>query len=441
MESRSIRAARSLALRALSLLALSLLAQPVPGRAQGAWKGKASSEGGVTTMQNPAEPMLPPTTMQPEPLWRIGGETDAEGEFFGVISDIEIAPNGDVYLLDMQLDELKVFSGGGEYLRTIGRGGEGPGEFRRAGTLFQLENGNVAVMQGFPARAVVLTPQGEPAAPLPLKSPEEGGFRGVFAGAYRGGSLVIQGNSFSMGEGKMERTTALVRIDMQGNELARFQESKVTDTMGNLVIREAQSARMPWSLTPDGRIVVSPDFGYTLQVWKPDGTLERVIKRDYASRKRSPAEIDKQREILGSSIRVRGSGGDLKPKVEVNDHDRDIEWLEVTDDGHIWVLSSRGGRDAPKDALGTFDVFDPQGRFVQQVTLRVDAKFGEDRLLLAGDRLFVVKEFASAQRALFASGDAADADAETDAEPMSVVCYPLQWSPAQVAAPAAGKGK
>jgi hypothetical protein len=75
------------------------------------------------------------------------------------------------------------------------------------------------------------------------------------------------------------------------------------------------------------------------------------------------------------------------------------------------------------------------------VTLRVDAKFGEDRLLLAGDRLFVVKEFASAQRALFASGDAADADAETDAEPMSVVCYPLQWSPAQVAAPAAGKGK
>ena len=70
-------------------------------------------------MQNPAEPMLPPTTMQPEPLWRVGGDTDAEGEFFGVISDIEIAPNGDVYLLDMQLDEVKVFSGGGEYLRTM----------------------------------------------------------------------------------------------------------------------------------------------------------------------------------------------------------------------------------------------------------------------------------------------------------------------------------
>ena len=69
-------------------------------------------------------------------LWRIGGDTDDDAEFFGVLSQITTDEAGNVYLLDRQLTEVKVFSPDGEYLNTIGREGEGPGEFRRPSDLF-----------------------------------------------------------------------------------------------------------------------------------------------------------------------------------------------------------------------------------------------------------------------------------------------------------------
>lgn len=406
------------------------------------WKGQETIENGVVQVQNPATAALAPTTLRPEKLWAIGGDTDAEGEFFGVISDIAIAPSGEIYLLDMQLHEIKVFSAAGEYLRTIGREGEGPGEFRRASALFLLENGNICVMQGFPARAVVLTPDGEPATPLTLKSPEDGGFRGVFGGTYRGGSLVLQGTSFKLADGKVERLSALVRIDTQGQEVARFFETKNTDSMSNLVIRERQSAQVPWGVTPDGRVVASTEYTYGLQVWGADGKLQRVIKRDYAPRKRSAAELEERRNLLSSSIRMRGRGGEMKPNVEVEANDRDIVWLEIADDGHMWVLTSRGAKEPGKGNFGAFDVLDAEGHFVQQVTLALDADFEEDRILLTGDRLFVLKQFVSAQRAMLARGgdseEEDEEDLEGEAEPMSVVCYRFGWTPGEAVA---GQGK
>ena len=64
-----------------------------------------------------------------------------------MIAQIATGPEGDIYLLDQQLTEVKVFSRAGDYLRTIGREGEGPGEFRRPGDMFLLPDGNVGVLQ------------------------------------------------------------------------------------------------------------------------------------------------------------------------------------------------------------------------------------------------------------------------------------------------------
>ena len=59
-------------------------------------------------------------------LWRLGGDSEDEEEFFGVISDIDIDAAGQVYLLDSQLNEAKIYTKDGEFVRSIGREGEGP---------------------------------------------------------------------------------------------------------------------------------------------------------------------------------------------------------------------------------------------------------------------------------------------------------------------------
>ena len=87
----------------------------------GDWKGTDEVLDGVRVIGNPAEPVEPVIESTPKELWRIGGDTDDEDEFFGVISQILSDDAGNVYLLDSQLNEIKVFSPDGEYLRSLGR--------------------------------------------------------------------------------------------------------------------------------------------------------------------------------------------------------------------------------------------------------------------------------------------------------------------------------
>ena len=85
-------------------------------------------------------------------LWRIGGEEESEDYLIGVISGVATDQAGQIYLLDAQLNEVMVLSPEGEYLRSIGREGEGPGEFSRPQDIFRTSDGLIAVVQRFPGK-------------------------------------------------------------------------------------------------------------------------------------------------------------------------------------------------------------------------------------------------------------------------------------------------
>ena len=409
-----------------AILVLAVLTVGDPASA-GVWKGQETTENGVVHIQNPAEAVDKPITVTLKEQWRVGGESEEEGELFGLITDIGVHPSGEVYLVDRQLSEVKVFSKSGGFLRTIGREGEGPGEFRRPGDVFFDPDGNLGVVQTQPSRVVMFKPDGTPAAPFNLPSPESGGFNMLQGVIYRGGSLVLQGGNFRMAEGSVDRTNALVRIDRQGTELARFTEMTSTSNMARMVIKEDEFGYL-WTVGPQGDVYASLDRTWKLQVWDPSGKLQRIVTLDYKPVMRTGDEIEKRKKALGSRIQIRGARGRIEPEFEISDRDRDIRWFSVADDGHIWVLSSRGVRDLPAGTIGNLDVFDPQGRYLQRVTWKGDCDFEEDRLVLAGDRIFVIKQFEAALRAMSGreGGEAEAADAA--AVPMSVICYDLQWT-------------
>ena len=98
---------------------------------------------------------------------------------FGVIAQLVEDDAGNIYLLDGQLSEIQVFSRQGEWLRTIGREGEGPGEFRNGSDLSRGPDGNLGVVQIFPGRIVKLTLEGDPAGNFPLPKVEGGGFQAI----------------------------------------------------------------------------------------------------------------------------------------------------------------------------------------------------------------------------------------------------------------------
>ena len=379
-----------------------------------------AESGGVVA--NPAQPTGGSHSYELEELWRIGGDSDAEGEFFGVIGDLALDAQANVYLLDRQLAEIKVFDPEGSYLRTIGREGEGPGEFRRPSAVLILPNGNVGVVQPRPGAIVLLTPLGDPVGNYPMAGDQEG-FRMVNAARCRGDNLIMQATAMQRTDTSFDRTTRLVRLDDRGEEVAKFSERESNTSLANMVIYEDGGFNEPWTVGPEGRVAISFDREYRIHVFEPSGEEAFVIERAWEPLMRSESQIEEARDRLSRNVRFRGRGRRLDPKYEVADRERAVRWMEYDDHGNLWVVNGRQAKASGQGSLASFDVFDPQGSFIRQVDLSGQGTFEDDRFVLRGDRLFVITQFQSAMDAWRGRGGDEDSDEEEDFVPMEVICY------------------
>ena len=89
-----------------------------------------------------------------EELWRAGGDDEL---LLGRIEEVRLGPDGNLYLMDQQLSQVLVLSPDGEYMRTLSREGEGPGEVRRPAGMLFMPDGNLGLLQPF-RRPWVATP-------------------------------------------------------------------------------------------------------------------------------------------------------------------------------------------------------------------------------------------------------------------------------------------
>lgn len=390
----------------------------------GPWKGKETTdENGVLQVMNPSQAIEKATTVDLDELWRLGGDSEDEDEFFGIIAQIRTGPDENIYVLDSQLSEVKIYDSNGEWLNSIGREGEGPGEFRRANNMFFLPDGTLGVMQAVPGKIVKLTLEGDPAGDVPLPQPEGGGFQLLRGAAVSGDNLILIRQLQTFAEGKGTQTVSMDLVDPEGNIVTTFTTTERHFDMANLVISEKtfytfeQTGR--WAAAGDGRVYVLQDYlDYAITVYNADGTKDRVIRRDYEHRKRSQEEIDRILGIWEVFLRQAPNA-----KADIGEFDFDCQRIYPRDDGSLWVLTAHGSRDLPDGALGVFDVFDDKGRYVREVTLRGQGDPHDDGYFFVGDRLYVVTGWLDAIVAR--EGGAEGAEEDEDAMPMELICYRL----------------
>ena len=405
----------------IAALSMALAVASTPSDAAD-WKGKNETRDGVLYVVSPAEPMEKALTATAKELWRLGGETEDENEFFGVITQLLTDKKGDVYLLDAQLNQVKVFSASGEFVRSIGREGEGPGEFRAGVGMFFTSDGKIAVMQVAPGRIVLLTPEGEPAGEHPLPVREDGGMVILLGGNSRGGNLVFAGASNAFSEGRFDQTRYLARLAPDGKETAKYHSETRTIDFSKPVLDDTvwDTFDRRWTVGVDGRVYACTHYtDYRIQVWNPDGTTNRVIERQYTHQKRTPAEKKIVEDLMGMFAKQIPNA-----TVKISDLNKDIETVFLRDDGSLWVLTSEGTRDLPEGTAGVFDVFDPEGRFLRRVTIQVPGNPLTDAYYFVGNRLYVVTDLLQAAISLQSGGQSFKIG-EEEPEPMSVICFDL----------------
>jgi hypothetical protein len=350
-----------------------------------------------------ADPVGAPRPLDTETVWRQGGGRDENVLFAGVV-DIVCSQDGTAYVLDQRLNTVHVLASDGRYLKALGRSGEGPSEFRMASGLALLADDVICVTQVVPARAVLLSYAGK--AMNDHRLPVD--FRGAYLNgcASRNGNLVVHVAQPDYQQSSVALNSSFQVIDPGGRVASTLWHRTLETDLAAVDYDEESDGDPVWALGTDGRLFVSDDWAsYRVKVIDDRG-VQRVIERDYPHRARDRFEIDRVNELKRR--------GEISSATKVSKISRDIARLEPRRDGSLWVLSGRGQRDSKPGTVATFDAFNQDGGFRDQVAIRGAFRAGRDAFFLAGDMLC---------RGLNGGGETIDPD-EEDVE-IEIVCLRL----------------
>lgn len=389
-----------------------LLASPATAN----WQGRFATEAGQTRVLNPETPAAGEVEAALRQLWRIGGGD--EELLLGVVAEVLQDDAGRVYLLDSQLSEVHVLDAGGHWLRSLGRAGEGPGEFRNGSALFWAPGDQLGVIQAWPGKIVLLRKDGSPGDTFALPFRQDGGMQIASRGAGYADRIILSGSSWTGSAQQQQQISYLKAVDRGGRELATFHEAAQDVRFGGWEFQEEQFVdfQRRWAAAPDGRVAAALDFAaYRIHIWNADGGLERIIERpEFAAVCRSGEEKARLQTMF-----ERFTRWNPRSTFKVSDVHQTVARLFFRDDGSLWVQSGRDQWRAPAGRFTSFDVFDREGRFTRRVHLRGDGNAVEDGLFLIGDRLYVVTDMLSAVMASMGGG------ATDEAEPITVIAYAI----------------
>jgi hypothetical protein len=321
---------------------------------------------------------------------------------------------------------VQVFSPAGAHLKTLGRQGDGPGEVNNPGDVVFMPDGTLGLVQIFPGKIVKLTLDGDPAGEFNPDTGDAtaGGFLALVNCRSAGGNLVLSGvqiRANEAGDGQV-RQYFVRSYATDGSLQADYFGKQIEWVFGpGFKLRELENDFIWWRMDvgPDGRLVVcEPRNDYVLSVYAPDGTLERLIEREYESWERNAQVFQRFTSIMEAQT----ENFPFAVETEVEKLEQDVGDLRVARDGRIWVLPSRQMYEPEPGSFATYDVFTPDGTFAEQVKVICPGDPALDRLVFAGDDLaFQVTGFWDAVLSAAAAGGGSD-----EVAPMEVICYKVR---------------
>ncbi len=326
-----------------SLTAL-FLSQLACSRKDTGWEGRIGKEGDVVVVNNPNEPIYGPEVFFLEEDQSIRDEEGGD-YIFASISSIAVNDDGTIFVLDQRDRNIKVFDRNGERLRTIGKPGQGPGEFSRPLSVHCIGKDEIVVVDAS-RRFEFFNQDGEHVRTLSAGS--------IFLMDARPDSA---GNIYVY-ESIREETDPryeLRKVDGELNDLFVIESSPLPNSA-----RDGFDPLFPilrWARLSGNRVVCGHAVKYELRIYDAEGRLERKIQMD-------PDPVPVAHEDVDE--RSSGAPQSLLDNMKVPKHYPVFRYISTDDEDRIWVLSW----ERPPGRKGYyFDVFDPEGRYILRAAL------------------------------------------------------------------------
>jgi hypothetical protein len=294
--------------------------------------------------------------------FRIGSAEGSGPDVFGEVRDIEVDAAGRIYVLDHQARAIRVFDRNGRYVRSLGREGEGPGEFRTPTGMALGPDQRLWVADTRTARFTVFDTSGALAATYPRLAQAYGW--AWDGGISRAGQLVDP-TRISVGN---ERRQGLLLYDSAGSVFDTLPLPVVPELYWELeggsgaqrfltFIQVPFTPTLAWRYDPAGAVWVANTARYALYRVSLRGDTTFGLIREHQP-VRVTAE-DRERAIAGILGSMQVPAGRLDPG-RMPDFHPAIMGFVLDDRGYVWVQ--------PRGPSG-FDVFDDAGRYLGNVAM------------------------------------------------------------------------
>ena len=272
---------------------------------------------------SPASAQDRPLAAEFEEVYRAGGMNAPEWAFFGDSASVSFDAAGNLYVLDRAAARVVIVDPSGALVRTVGRQGQGPGEFNLPLFLAVWRDGRFVVSDMGHGAYQVFGPDGELERYVKMTEGENP-FAAMSAmtlaiRTYPGSNaLIAQGAPSAMGrlsgmmadvlgtgdqdQGERADERGLERVDLDADIIsftpvlqgwrAPREETAGQLSPENLLDPSAMLGLMDntryfepgfhWDLLPDGAIAYSDSSAYAVKIAEPQGSVTDVLERPLA---------------------------------------------------------------------------------------------------------------------------------------------------------------
>jgi hypothetical protein len=314
------------------------------------WKGKIEEENGVIVVKNPKQPMYGEEVFRIKEELSIGEQKGRAEYMFSQARDIAVDEEEKIYILDIRECHIKVYNKNGEYLKTIGKKGQGPGEMRLPGALVFTPHQEILVNDASARKLNFFTLDGKFLRAVSqtkmwlFSNPKADQKGNIIAGYMIPGQEVIYD---------------LKKFDSQLKDLFTIFSTRLL----KYPYMNPLFPRCYWEVTGEDNIIWGFSDKYELYVLNPEGKLLKKILKDHTPVKITQEEKD-------DIINERWGGYENMPpetKLVWNKHHNAFIFLSLDEEGRIFTRTYEKAADGK---TYYYDVFDSEGKYIAKIPLK-----------------------------------------------------------------------
>ena len=280
----------------------------------------------------------------------IGKEIGEEEYLLNRPFQIHVDNQGYIYVLDIRDCHILVYDDMGKYVRTIGRKGQGPGEFMSLAFFDFSQDGRVFVNDYMNQRIIIFDREGNLL----------GGFK--LEDFYTGMLFASDGRVYFQKRSQKKEVeltsefqesqmiTSVISMDSDGQNINRLIDIE-TETIRSkavegsvLTVGGSRTERFVWALDPRGKLYVGFSKTYQITVLNADSSVEFRFGREYT-------------EVANEEHKENPRLNEFHPAFFPN--------MLIDGDGNCWIRQF-----TPADFEGyLYDIFNHEGIFIKQAVL------------------------------------------------------------------------